>query len=50
MRKLGLFCIFSKRLWQEPMMVGPTVLTFDIVDLCMSLMFPGKFYLVKTFP
>ena len=50
MRKLGLFCIFSKRLWQEPITVAPTVSTFDIVDLCMSLMFHGKFYLIKVAP
>ena len=42
------FDIFSKRLWQEPIMVGPTVSIFHILDLCMSLTFPGKFYLVKT--
>ena len=40
--KIKTFDIFSKRLWQEPIMVGPTVSTFDILDLCMSLMFPRK--------
>ena len=31
-------------------MVGPTVSTFDILALCMSLMFPRKFYFVKPLP
>ena len=48
--KIETFDIFSKRLWQEPIMVGPTVSIFHILDLCMSLMFPRKFSLVKTSP
>ena len=35
--KIKTFDIFSKRLWQEPIMVGPTASTFDILDLCMHL-------------